>query len=168
MTMSRRNVLPVLGAAAALGLAACGGSGGGSYGGGGAATSTPPATDTATPNATIRTSSTNLGRILVDAQGRTVYLFKKDPGTKSACSGACATAWPPVVTTAKPAAGSGVKASLLGTTTRSDGKRQVTYNGHPLYLYVGDQGPGDTNGEGSTGFGALWLALSPAGNGVSA
>src|SRR5262245_55770798 len=101
--MSRRNVLPVLGAVAALGLAACGGSGSGSYGGGGAATSAPPATDTAVSEATIRTSRTNLGRILVDAQGRTVYLFEKDPGTKSACSGACATAWPPVETGGKPA-----------------------------------------------------------------
>jgi predicted lipoprotein with Yx(FWY)xxD motif len=97
-----------------------------------------------------------------------VYLFKKDAGTKSACTGACATAWPPVLSSAAPAAGSGAKASLLGTTVRSDGQRQVTYNGHPLYLFAGDQAPGDTNGQGSTGFGAPWLALSPAGIGIAA
>jgi predicted lipoprotein with Yx(FWY)xxD motif len=166
--MSRIHSVAVLAAAAALGLAACGGSSSGGYGGSGGSTSASPATENSTSTATIRTSNTNLGRILVDAQGRTVYLFKKDAGTKSACTGACATAWPPVVTSETPAAGSGVKASLLGTTTRSDGKRQATYNGHPLYLYEGDAAPGDTNGEGSTGFGAPWLVMSPAGNGISA
>jgi predicted lipoprotein with Yx(FWY)xxD motif len=156
-----------LAAAGALGLAACGGSSSGGYGGGGGATHSP-AMQTPAANAAIRASNSGLGRMLVDAQGRTVYLFKKDAGTKSACTGACATAWPPVLASSAPAAGAGVKASLLGTAVRSDGQRQVTYNGHPLYLYAGDQAPGDTNGEGSTAFGALWLALSPVGSGISA
>jgi predicted lipoprotein with Yx(FWY)xxD motif len=155
-----------LAVAGALGLAACGGSSGGGYGGGGGGASSPQATQSPTGKTAIRASNSGLGRILVDAQGRTVYLFEKDPGSKSACTGACATAWPPVLSSGAAAAGSGVKASLLGTT--SDGHRQVTYNGHPLYLYAGDQAAGDTNGQGSTGFGAPWLALSPAGSGISA
>jgi predicted lipoprotein with Yx(FWY)xxD motif len=169
--MSRIHSAAALAAAGALGLAACGGgsaSSSGGYGGRGAGASPPPAKQSPTSKTAIRASNSGLGRILVDAQGRTVYLFRKDAGTKSACTGACATAWPPVLSAGAPAAGSGINASLLGTTVRSDGQRQVTYNGHPLYLFAGDQAPGDTNGEGSTGFGAPWLALSPAGSGISA
>ena len=84
-----------------------------------------------------RRTTASLGKILVDSKGRTVYLFQKDTGSMSTCSGACATNWPPVTTTGKPRAGTGVTASMLGTTTRSDGTKQVTYNGHPLYLYIG-------------------------------
>jgi predicted lipoprotein with Yx(FWY)xxD motif len=105
--------------------------------------------------------------ILVDSQGRTLYMFQKDSGMKSACFGACASDWPPLRASGKPTVSSGVNASMVGTTTRSDGKPQVTYNGHPLYLYTGDQKPGDTNGEGLTAFGGGWFALSPAGNQVS-
>jgi predicted lipoprotein with Yx(FWY)xxD motif len=112
---------------------------------------------------TLAVRSSRLGKILVDSRGRTVYLFKKDSGTKSACFGACAAAWPPLRTSRKPTVGGGVKASKVGTTRRSDGKRQVTYNGHPLYRFVGDTKAGDTNGEGLTAFGARWFALSPAG-----
>jgi predicted lipoprotein with Yx(FWY)xxD motif len=86
---------------------------------------------------------------------------------KSACFGACASDWPPLRASGKPTVSSGANASMVGTTTRSDGKPQVTYNGHPLYLYTGDQKPGDTNGEGLTPFGGGWFALSPAGNQVS-
>jgi predicted lipoprotein with Yx(FWY)xxD motif len=116
--------------------------------------------------ATVDVRSTSLGKILVDSQGRTLYLFKKDTGTKSTCSGACAAAWPPFTTSGKPKAESGVKASLLGTTARSDGSTEVTYNGHPLYYYAGDQGPGDTTGQGLDQFGAEWYVLSPAGSQV--
>lgn len=110
----------------------------------------------------------NLGTILVDSQGRTLYLFAKDSGTKSACSGACATAWPPLRDSGKPTAGTGLNASLLGTAPRSDGNPQVTYNGHPLYTFVMDQKPGDANGQGSTAFGGSWFTLNTAGNQVTA
>jgi predicted lipoprotein with Yx(FWY)xxD motif len=108
-----------------------------------------------------------LGGVLVDSQGRTVYLFEKDTGPKSTCFGACATEWPPVTASGKPSAGSGVTASMLGTTKRSDGKTQVTYNGHPLYLFEADQKPGDATGQSVDAFGAEWFVLSPAGNKVA-
>jgi predicted lipoprotein with Yx(FWY)xxD motif len=107
-----------------------------------------------------------LGRILVDNQGRTLYLFEKDHGTMSACSGACAAAWPPLRATGTPSAGSGLSASKIGTTARGDGKPQVTYHGHPLYRYVADQKPGDTNGQDIDQFGGGWYVLSPAGTKV--
>jgi predicted lipoprotein with Yx(FWY)xxD motif len=86
---------------------------------------------------------------------------------KSACSGACASLWPPVRANGKPSVGDGANASQVGTTTRSDGAPQVTYNGHPLYLYQGDQKPGDTSGQGLSAFGAAWYALSPARNQIT-
>jgi predicted lipoprotein with Yx(FWY)xxD motif len=101
--------------------------------------------------------------MLVDAQGRTLYLWQADTGTSSTCSGACATAWPPVTTTGKPAAGSGAKANLLGTTKRADGSTQVTYAGHPLYRFAGDSAAGRLNGQGSDAFGAKWYVVTPAG-----
>jgi predicted lipoprotein with Yx(FWY)xxD motif len=113
--------------------------------------------------ATVSLRKTKLGRVLVDAQGRTLYLFEKDKGDKSACAGACATAWPPLMTSGKPKAGPGVEAKLLGTTVRKAG-RQVTYAGHPLYTYVGDGKAGQTTGEGSTGFGAPWYVLASNGH----
>ena len=112
-------------------------------------------------------SNGGLGKILVDSQGRTVYLFTKDSGTTSTCSGACAVQWPPFTASGKPTVGVGLTASKVGTTARSDGKTQVTYNGHPLYRFAGDQSPGDTAGQGLTAFGGGWFALSPAGNQVS-
>jgi predicted lipoprotein with Yx(FWY)xxD motif len=109
----------------------------------------------------------DLGKILVDSNGMTAYLFEKDTGSKSTCSGACASDWPPVTTTGEPTAGKGLTASMVGTTTRSDGTKQVTYDGHPLYRYIGDQGKGDTNGQNVSAFGALWYVLSPAGDAVT-
>jgi predicted lipoprotein with Yx(FWY)xxD motif len=119
-------------------------------------------------SATVNVANTGLGKILVDSQGKTLYLWAKDSGTKSACSGACASAWPPLRASGKPTAGGGAKASLLGTTPRSDGKPQVTYDGHPLYGFTGDSQPGDTSGQGSTGFGAPWYVLAPTGNEITA
>ena len=119
-------------------------------------------------SATIGTQSVgNLGTILVDSQGRTIYLFEKDSGTKSSCFGGCAAAWPPVRGSGKPTVGSGLNASLVGTTPRSDGQAQITYNGHPLYLFAGDQNAGETNGQGLTEFGGSWFALSTDGNTVT-
>jgi predicted lipoprotein with Yx(FWY)xxD motif len=146
----------------ALALASCGGGGGGEA----TASPTPPKTASGGP-ATVGVATSGLGKILVDSSGRTIYLFKKDSGTRSACSGACASAWPPVRANGKPTVGAGANASLVGTTARADGNAQVTYNGHPLYLYQGDEEPGDTNGQGLTGFGAPWWVLSPAGDQVT-
>ncbi len=145
---------------AALAVAGCGGNGGN-------ATASKPAPKTTSAPTAVKVGNTSLGKILVDSQGRTLYLFKKDSGTTSACTGACATAWPPLRTTGKPIAGSGANASLVGTATRADGTTQVTYNGHPLYLFVMDTKPGDTNGEGKTAFGGSWFAVSAAGKPVS-
>jgi predicted lipoprotein with Yx(FWY)xxD motif len=137
---------------------------------GGSSSTTPTATPkpaSAASSATVSVASTGLGKILVDAQGHTLYLFAKDTGTKSTCSGECAAAWPPLRASGPPKAGAGAKASLLGTTPRSDGKPQITYNGHPLYGYEGDSKAGDTNGQGSDGFGAPWYVLSPTGNEIT-
>ena len=123
----------------------------------------PPKT-TNGQSAMVGVANENLGSILVDSQGRTLYLFRRDSGTKSVCTGACAIDWPPLRATGKPTVGGGVTASIVATSARSDGRPQVTYNGHPLYLFSGDQKPSDTNGEGVNAFGGLWYALSSAGN----
>jgi predicted lipoprotein with Yx(FWY)xxD motif len=112
---------------------------------------------------TVGTASSNLGRILVDRQGRTLYLFAKDKNGKSACSGSCATYWPPLIASGKLVAVAGAKTSLLGTTRRSDGRRQVTYGHHPLYRYAGDATKGQTAGQGLNASGGEWWVLSPAG-----
>ena len=122
----------------------------------------------ASAGAVVRTRKTSLGRIVVDAHGRTLYMFMKDKRNRSACSGACATNWPPLVTGAKPTAGVGVKASLLGTARRSDGHLQATYNGHPLYRFLLDGKAGQTKGEGISAFGGRWYAVSPSGGKVMA
>jgi predicted lipoprotein with Yx(FWY)xxD motif len=93
----------------------------------------------------------------------TVYLFEADKGTTSNCSDACAQAWPPVTTSGEPQAEGGAKSADLGTTERSDGTRQVTYHGHPLYYYVSDQSSGETTGEGVKSFGAAWYVMNPQG-----
>lgn len=112
---------------------------------------------------TIAVASSKLGRILVDQRGRTLYLFARDRNGKSSCSGSCATYWPPVIATGKLHAGTGAKASLLGTTRRADGRRQVTYRHHPLYRYAGDATKGQTSGQGLDASGGKWWVLSPAG-----
>ena len=114
-------------------------------------------------SATVSTATTSLGRVVVTGSGHTLYLFEKDKNGKSACSGMCATFWPPLITSGKPRAGAGVKASLLGTTKRADGRLQVTYNHHPLYTFAKDTKKGQTTGEGVSAFGASWFAVSPAG-----
>jgi predicted lipoprotein with Yx(FWY)xxD motif len=116
---------------------------------------------------TVNVRRTGLGRILVDSRGRTLYLFRKDSRGKSRCSGACATFWPPLLANGKPTVGRGARASKVGTIRRSGGKRQVTYNGHPLYRFVMDRKPGNTTGEGVSAFGARWFVVSPAGKQVS-
>ena len=155
---ARTRIVAVAGVAAiALAVAACGGTSNGGYGAPAAGSS---------GEGSVALASSKLGNILVDGKGRTLYLFEADKGTSSMCDGACASAWPPLATTGKPTAGSGVSASKLGTTKRADGTTEVTYNGHPLYTFSGDKAPGQTTGQGSQAFGAEWYALSAAGNTV--
>jgi predicted lipoprotein with Yx(FWY)xxD motif len=111
----------------------------------------------------VAIAKSRLGSILVDSKGITLYDFVQDKGGKSSCYGACAALWPPLITKGKPVAGRGVRASLLGTTKRKDGKLEVTYNGHPLYYFVSDRKPGQTTGQGINQFGAPWWVLSAAG-----
>ena len=113
------------------------------------------ASDSASRAATVSTAKTNLGKIIANGRGRTLYLFERDKHGKSACSGACAKYWPPLITHGKPVAAGGAKQALLGTIKRSNGARQVTYAGHPLYTYLLDTRRGQTSGEGSTLFGVL-------------
>jgi predicted lipoprotein with Yx(FWY)xxD motif len=122
-----------------------------------------PASAAPAKTLTVSTAKTGLGQVLVTSSGRTLYLFGKDKNDKSACSGQCASFWPPLIATGKPRAAAGVKASLLGTTKRSDGRLQVTYRRHPVYTFAKDTKKGQTNGEGVDAFGAEWFALSPAG-----
>jgi predicted lipoprotein with Yx(FWY)xxD motif len=112
---------------------------------------------------TAKVAKSRLGRILVDSRGITLYDFVADKHGRSSCYGACEAYWPPLLTKGKPHAGPGVRASLLGTTKRKDGKLEVTYNHHPLYYFIGDRKPGQATGQGLNQFGAPWWALSPAG-----
>jgi predicted lipoprotein with Yx(FWY)xxD motif len=121
------------------------------------------ASGTTPGRATVSVAKSPLGRILVDSKGITLYDFAKDKGAKSTCYGACAALWPPLTTKGRPVTRIGVRASLLGTTRRSDGKLEVTYNGHPLYYFVTDRKPGQTTGQGLNQFGAPWWVISPAG-----
>jgi predicted lipoprotein with Yx(FWY)xxD motif len=117
-------------------------------------------------NATVSLRKTRLGMILVSSKGRTLYLFAKDTSGKSACTSRCAQYWPPLLSQGKPTAGTGVKASLVGQTKRTDGSMQVTYNRHPLYTFALDKQAGQVNGEASSNFGAKWYAVSAAGTAV--
>ena len=142
--------------------AACGSSGsgaGGSYGSPAGSSGTAQSAHAAV----VTTHPSSLGAVLAGPGGRTVYLFEKDVGTTSSCSGACAAAWPPVTTSAAPSATGVAQAKLLGTTHRSDGAVQVTYAGHPLYFFVGDRSATDVKGEGLKNFGAGWYVLNPNG-----
>jgi len=130
-------------------------------------TGAKPSTLTASPQATVVTTrDTGLGRILVDAQGRTLYLFAKDTGPGSMCDGSCAAYWPPVPVTGAPSASGAASAASLGVTTGSGGSQQLSYAGHPLYYFIGDSKAGQTRGEGIDQFGAKWFALSPSGAAV--
>lgn len=126
--------------------------------------STPAAPRAATPAAaapSVRVARTKLGRILVNGQGRTLYLYMKDRGTKSACSRRCAQVWPPATVSGTPTAGPGVAAAKLTTARGAGNRRQLVYNGHPLYTLTADVRPGQINGEGFLG---TWYVVSDAGN----
>ena len=107
--------------------------------------------------------NTKIGNVLATSSGRTLYLFTKDKHGKSACNGACAGYWPPLMKKGALSAAGGVKSKLLGTTKRKNGKLQVTYKGHPLYLFKLDHGAGQIAGQGQNFFGGKWFVLSAAG-----
>jgi predicted lipoprotein with Yx(FWY)xxD motif len=153
-------------AVVAIAIAGCGGSddsssGGSSYGGG-----DKPASESSGgqggPAAVSLGNVQGLGMVLVDSDGMTLYDFHKDKGTTSSCYGACAQAWPPLLTEGEPAA-DGADGSKLGTSERKDGTTQVTYAGHPLYTFVEDAKPGEANGNDVSAFGAEWYALTGSG-----
>jgi predicted lipoprotein with Yx(FWY)xxD motif len=179
VTRTRYAFFALLAAAFAIAIAGCGGSdsgsdnsestnnssasaGGGAYGGGGGETTEASSEGGGAANVSLASVS-DLGMVLVDSKGYTLYDFHKDKGTKSSCNGACAEAWPPLTTEGAPTVGNGAKASMLGTTTRDDGTEQVTYAGHPLYTFTGDKKPGEANGNDISAFGAEWYALLGSG-----
>ena len=146
---------------AALAVAGCGSNGG-------SQTNSPAPPKTAGgQSATVGVANENVGKILVDSHGRTLYLFERDSGMRSTCTGACAAEWPPLRATGKTTVGTGANASIVATSARSDGKPQVTYNGHPLYLFSADQKADDTNGQGVNAFGGLWYVLSSSGDEIT-
>jgi len=154
--MKRLVLLVFAPALAALVVAGCGSGGSGSTQQSKAATGSGGA-------ATVSLRKLNVGTALVDGQGRTLYLFEADKGPMSTCNGACASLWPPDTTSGKPKAGPGVDAAKLGTTKRSDGTLEVTYNGHPLYRYAPDTKAGEDTGQGLNQFGAKWYVLAASG-----
>jgi predicted lipoprotein with Yx(FWY)xxD motif len=121
---------------------------------------------TRAPGALVTLRETTLGTVLVDARGRTLYLFEKDRNGVSMCISACTTYWPPLSSRATPRAGKGIHQSLLRLARSRNGARQVTYAGHPLYTFVGDKRAGQTSGEGLDDFGAEWYALAANGHKV--
>ncbi|HWM56009.1 MAG TPA: hypothetical protein VNO20_11540 [Solirubrobacterales bacterium] len=168
--------LAALAALAALGMGcgdddADGGQGGGQSG---AQVKQMPVEETAGSGAATRPATgrmielvgSDYGRVLADAKGEAFYLFDKEDSTRSECYGACATAWPPVLTKGQPRAGKGVRANLLGTTKRTNGRLQVTYAGQPLYYYV-DDSPGTILCQNVAEFGGLWLVVKPSGSPVA-
>jgi predicted lipoprotein with Yx(FWY)xxD motif len=125
----------------------------------GARVTTPP------PAATVQLAQNALGSILVDSRGMTLYMFTPDTSTTSACYEQCSAAWPPLLLNGKLRAAAGLQTSLLGTLQRTDGTRQVTYAGHPLYFFAKDTKPGDTNGQGLF---TKWYVLSASGTPIGA
>jgi predicted lipoprotein with Yx(FWY)xxD motif len=155
-------------AIAAVVAAGCGGSSGSTSSS--AAAASPSTTmaassssSTSSGAATVKTASSPLGTLLVDAKGRTLYLWEADKGSTSTCNGGCAAAWPPLTTTGHPKAAGGAKASLLGTSKRADGSTEVTYAGHPLYYYVGDTKRWQILCQNVREYGGLWLVVAPSG-----
>jgi predicted lipoprotein with Yx(FWY)xxD motif len=130
-------------------------------------TTTTDASASRRRGASVKVMDTRYGRMLFDGRGRALYLFTRETGqSRSRCYGDCATAWPPFLTRGKPRARAGVKASLLGTTKRRDGKTQVTYRGQPLYYYITDTKPGQVTCQDVTEFGGTWLVVAPSGQAI--
>jgi predicted lipoprotein with Yx(FWY)xxD motif len=151
----------------ALVVAACGSSNSNSSAG--SAANNAPASGAASSGNTVSvgTATGSDGTYLVGPAGRPVYLWVADGHDKSVCAGACAKVWPPLTSTSAPMAASGVTASQLGTTARSGGVKQVTYDGHPLYYFASDTSKGSLTGQGSDSFGAKWWLVAPSGTAIT-
>jgi predicted lipoprotein with Yx(FWY)xxD motif len=170
--VSRRALLPVGAAIVALVLAGCGEGGSSSDSSSTAKTTTssslpapkpPPNAEEGTVFVSLG-SAAGLGLVLADSEGHVLYAFSKDTPEASACEGACAKAWPPLlVEKGEPEPSNGASAARLGTIDRGDGSRQVTYAGHPLYTYTGDKSPGQARGDDVSAFGGTWTALKGSG-----
>lgn len=143
---------------ATLVLAGCGAAG--------SMTAGQPMSPASSKHAIVKTRHGKLGTFLVDGSGNTLYLFRKDTTRRSRCAGDCAQAWPPLITQERPEARGAARAALLSTSRRSNGARQVVYNGHPLYRFASDSAPGQTNGENVNAFGARWFVVSPSGRAI--
>jgi predicted lipoprotein with Yx(FWY)xxD motif len=156
--MNVRHILSGAAAVVALVVAGCGGGG---YSAAGSGTSAKATTSGGAPLKVV--SDPQLGKIITDGAGRTLYDFPIDKGTASVCYGACASLWPPYTTSTKPVAGAGISQALVGTTKRKDGSTEVTYAGHPLYYYAPDRKQGQITGQALDQFGAPWYVLAPSG-----
>ncbi|MGN6170114.1 MAG: COG4315 family predicted lipoprotein [Solirubrobacteraceae bacterium] len=169
--VSRRKISyyasSVLGVGVALVVAACGSSSSSHHSSTHAASTTPASTNASAKTVMVKTAHSSLGTILIGPSGKALYLFALDKNGKSACSGACAKIWPPLTTTGKPGVSGAAMSADVGTVTRSDGTKQVTYKGHPLYYYAADTGPGTTRGQGINNFGAKWWVVAPSGAAIT-
>jgi predicted lipoprotein with Yx(FWY)xxD motif len=132
-----------------------------------ASTPTPSTVPSPSTPDTLSLASSRYGPIMVDGQGHTLYLFDAERSTTPRCYGACAAAWPPLLTTTSPAAGTDLSQALIGTASRSDGSMQVTYNGHALYLYVGDRSPGEIKCQAVIEYGGGWYVVDAQGNKIT-
>lgn len=161
MTRKHLATLASVGVIAVV-VAGCGSSGGGSSN-----SSSAKSAASSSSGPTVTAASTSLGKIITDGKGRTLYLFAKDTGPKSNCSGACATYWPPYTASSRPATAGGISAGAITLVKRSNGSEQVALDGHPLYYFQGDQSAGQINGQGMNAFGAKWWTVSPSGASVT-
>lgn len=165
--LSPRKFLIPSAIGAALALAACGSSSSHPASSAVAAAPAQSGSSSAGKALTLSTAHGSAGVYLTGASGRSVYLWEADHGGKSSCSGTCAQYWPPVTAGSVPHAGGGVRAADLSLVSRPGGGKQVVYDGHPLYYYVGDTQSGSTAGEGNDGFGAKWWLVAPAGRAIT-
>jgi predicted lipoprotein with Yx(FWY)xxD motif len=164
MKLAGPTIIGSVAVTAALLIAGCGSGGGSSN-----TTAAAQAATNSSGGAVVSSAkNSSLGTVLVDGQGKTLYMFAKDTGSTSTCDGACATNWPPLTTTGDPQVSGGLSASAVKTTKRSDGSLQVTFDGHPLYYFAGDKASGDAAGQGLNEFGAMWYVLDSSGKQVTA
>ena len=175
----KRTIAAIAAATLALGIAACGDESSSADESDAPATNATAATTEAQDateaqqsrkrrrTTTLKLRNTRFGRILVDGKGRALYLFTREPSTRSRCYGQCAVAWPPFYARGKLRAGSGLDGDKLASSRRRDGRRIVTYNGHPLYYYISDTRPGQVTCHDVVEFGGTWLVVNPEGNAVS-
>lgn len=165
---TRLGSLVGLFAATAVLIAGCGSNSSSKSSSAAAATPASAGTSGSGGGVAIRTTKGSVGTYLVSASGRPIYMWVADTGGRSNCSGQCAKFWPPLLTKATPTVSGGASASDIALITRSDGSKQVTYKGHPLYYFLEDRGAGTLHGQGNNGFGAKWWLLAPSGTAITA